>query len=136
MSSTGLLLLAPFLLDAAGRGPSGRKHGRKQASNDADDAAAAEGGAAHGGAGGGRGGASSRRPGSLVQMAARVLARVPDGRDLTHRHFACTEQLLELEDVPTSDADALPPIARMGGAEGGSRSRTRDGHGKPKEHQK
>ena len=43
----------------------------------------------------------------LLAMAARVLARVPDGRDLAHRHFATSaEQLIECEDL---DAEEPPP---------------------------
>jgi hypothetical protein len=58
-----------------------------------------------------------------LQMAQRVLARVPDGRDLAHRHFALSEQLLELEDLDE------PPLDEEGERGEGAGGRT-DGYQK------
>ena len=45
-------------------------------------------------------GAEGAPPLSVPRMLRNVLARVPDGRDVAHRHFVRKEQILEMEDVP------------------------------------
>ena len=102
----GMTLLTPFLLDGGAGGqtptdPTDAPAPGHERSGDQDEPAASP-ISAPPAAASARGGVPARRCG-LVQMATRVLSRVPDGRDVAHRHFAAAEQLLEAETVAASD---------------------------------
>jgi hypothetical protein len=98
----GLLALSPFLTDALrelGGGPAGVKGATTEASPPSSAKSAT----------------TARAVAALPIVAAlrNVLARVPDGRDVAHRHFAMSEQVVQADFAVAALATA--PVTSVGG---------------------